>query len=837
MMRRFLLLAGAVWLTTSSAGAYYHFIRYTNRFAPYNPIVEKFDLNILPNKTVQVFVSDLALAGVTPSESAPWVLQSVRDAARVWNSVQSSELRVGYGGLLSTGTLQTTPGIDVTFDEMDPGTLGEGGPLVRGAAITSVAGPFVPIQRSAMRINRDLTNWKVGSRHESFFLTVVHEMGHALGLQHTFTSSVMSTEVTRAVTLAKPLEADDIAGLTILYPASGFLESMGTIMGRVTYLGSGQGVHLASVVAIRPTGAAVSTLTDPDGRYRIDGIPPDQYIVYVHPIPPALRSGRNPGDLTLPVDSDGQNVAPGPLFDTVFVGGTRDPGQTSVLNVTAGVAFDGVNFSVRQRSSAGIGPVTTYSFFGSTPVRPGFMKDGGALVGQGAGLAGGNLPTPGLNVSFLGGTPVLAASGLRAYNDRDLIIDLLPTSFFGGFGPRHAIFSLPNDLYIRPFAFSIVTDRPPSIAAVTAGLEGSGTRTATIVGADFKPETRFYFDGVATSLLRFEEANRAVVTVPPGISGYRAAVTAFNPDGQNSMFLQASAPPSFAYDTGEAGSVSLSPTSLAAGSEALVEVNGINTSFVEGQTSLGFGSSDIQVRRVWVLSPTRLVANVAVAGDAPAGLVFVSVLTGMQSIAQPFAFNIEAPNPNASTVSSNVVNTNGLASIYPGAIVTMTGTNLSNGSITIAEQPVVILASAAREMRFQIPQGLPPGLALLRFNNGTSTVLIGLSIGVVPPEVRSISASATTASSLEASSPAKPGDRLILTVANLGEPGSSIAPSRISIRVARVEHFAVECIPDGDVHKVHFVLLPSVPTGTQVPMTVSIDGRVSAVFPIAIRSN
>jgi hypothetical protein len=42
---------------------------------------------------------------------------------------------------------------------------------------------------------------------------VAHEFGHALGLQHTMTSSLMSTDVTRATTKATPLSPDDMAGL------------------------------------------------------------------------------------------------------------------------------------------------------------------------------------------------------------------------------------------------------------------------------------------------------------------------------------------------------------------------------------------------------------------------------------------------------------------------------------------------------------------------------------------------------------------------------------------------------------------------------------------------
>src|SRR4051812_25503501 len=145
-------------------------------------------------------------------------------------------------------------------------------------------------------------------------MTAVHEMGHALGLQHTFTSATMSQATTRATTLSHPVDTDDIAGLAALYPAARAAQ-LGSISGRIT--ANGQGVHLASVVAIRASSGAVSAVTNPDGTYRIDGIPPGPYFVYVHAMPPDAN-------INGPWNADGSVAPPSTSIGSLFYPGTNN---------------------------------------------------------------------------------------------------------------------------------------------------------------------------------------------------------------------------------------------------------------------------------------------------------------------------------------------------------------------------------------------------------------------------------------------------------------------------------------------------------------------------------
>ena len=746
-MRRLLVSIIGLALTASTAGAYYHFIRYTSRTAPFNPIAEKFDLNALPNKTVTFFVSDSTASQLSRADYFPSALSAIREAAKVWNNVETSDLRVAFGGLASANTPQNTPGADIVFDEMDPLTLGITSTNAKNTISVGPGGLFVPITRPLVRLNRNLSSWNSPaalSFTEAFFLTVAHEMGHALGLQHTFTASLMSTEFEgRATSLSAPLTTDDIAGISYLYPGRTYGKSTGSIAGRITFP-TGQGIHMASVVAIRPTGLAISALTDLDGRYRIDGVPPGAYFIYTHPVPAPSRAGAEPGDLRLPLDLDTRTrPADGP-FETLFYRGggqgTRDYSQAQTVVVSTGATSDGINFTLNRRTSYGISSVAIYSYFDQRAVRPGFLNGDGRLAVSGSGLTSNGLPAAGLSVSFLGGGPILkndvtAYSGV--YLALDLALDLQAQASFGSSGPRHVVFSLPNDLYVLPSGLNVVQTRPPLISSVAPGFESNGSRSVSLNGTMLNSETRFYFDGVPATLLHFDDATKAVVAPPAGLAGLRPIVTAFNPDGQNSMFLQAGAPPSYTYDSGDAGVAIVSGGALQTGTESLVEITGTSGSFVEGQTLIGFGSSDVQVRRVWVLGPNKIWANIWVAPNAAIAQVAGTVITGFQVITQASAIQVVPLNSRTPVLTSQIANaTPNLSGVYPGATVTLSGSNLGGVSVTVADRSANVLNSNAGQVTFVIPPGLALGPAVVKVSNGLDTSSIAIAIEAVPADVR-----------------------------------------------------------------------------------------------------
>jgi len=612
-------LAGFVlgsFCLTGTGSAYYFYVHYNTRTGPFNnPIYEKFDVNALLGGTVRFFISDQAPV-MAPGDSFQAIVSEIRSAAEVWNGVGSSGIRLAYGGLFTAGTNESAPGIDVEFsDNIPPGLLAMAGPGSTGSA--GPGGTFVPITRSKLYLPRDLSQvpyyGPIPSYSEQFFVTLVHEFGHTLGLQHTLTSSVMSTLWTSASSKATPLGADDIAAISQLYPSGSFAATAGSISGRVTL--GGKGVNLASVVALSPSNPAISALTNPDGTYEIDGVPPGQYFVYVHPLPAAAYGESTPDNIVYPKDVTGTPLGPNyDSFVTQFYngrnGGTRDTVQAQPLFVYAANSTPGIDFVVTSQKFSPVSTVRTYGYNtqAGVYVSPAPLSVGlkAPVVATGSGLLQNNVLTPGLSIGLLGSaaqvTDVVAYPPPTQYIAMYVLVN-----FTAGPGPKHLLFHTPGDLYVLPAGFTVVNDPPPTISSITATVDAAGMRAVLIAGSSFSSGTRILFDGL------------------PGI------IQQTTPDGK----LLVTPPP--------APTLTVTPASLSPGVDTLVEVVGVGTNFIDGQTLVGFGTSDVVVDKVTVLSPTHLRVEVVSNGFASTG--GISVTTGLGIISQAVGSQVTVTNP------------------------------------------------------------------------------------------------------------------------------------------------------------------------------------------------
>lgn len=815
MTRRLLVL---LVLAAALAPAYYHFTRFQTRNAPYVPVFDRFDVNALPNKTVSFFVSEQGPTQLAPGDSFPALLSQLRAAARVWNGVESSDLRLSFGGVHTPGAVMNTPWIEVEFtDELPPGVIAQGGPVARLDPIGSPTGTFTPIAKSLLRLPRNLSARP--SYTERLFLTMVHEFGHTLGLQHSWSSGVMSTEITRATSKAKPLAADDIAGISILYPTSNFLQQTGTVSGRVSVAGAG--VNLASVVAISPSRAAVSTLTNPDGTYTLQGLPAGLYYIYAHALPPSLPGEPQPVNLELPADPSG-SLPPGSAFDLVFYPGTASP-QSSV-SVSAGQTTANINFSGNRRASVNVHSAQTYSFYRQEAVKPATFVLGASS--STAVLTGYSLtaPSAGLNISVAGDTE--SVNGIRLYSAGYLAVDIA-LSPFSAVGPRHLLFTVNNESYLLPSALTVVAKTPPSLDNVRQ----NGDRTFTVTGSNLTSATQVWVDGVAARVLSAQDG-QMTLALPPASPGYRSVLTAYNADGQSNLFLQGAATPVYSYDTADVTQLSASLNNLPAGVETVIELTGTN--FDSWAPSLSFGTSDISVRQIWQISPTRALAQVIISPFAQTGPVNQTLSQGLVVNTTPSGFQV-LPNSRPVYLALSQLPK---GSIYAGSIVNLPivnaqpSTQLSSFTVTIGDRPAQIVGFQNGQLTVQIPSGLTSGPALVQTAvDGVNALPAVIVLDVPPPII--LGAQTVSGSAITAANPARPGDTIQLIVASLTDNGSIPDAARLHVASGAVEHSVQSVLANPQQPGTHIVQISitAPPQGaSSLGLTLSVDGRSSSAF-------
>ncbi len=811
-------------LVAIPASAYYHFVTYVNG----SPVPDKFDLTALEFNTVTIFVSESGPNTYAANDNFNSVLTQVSQAAQVWNGVASSALRVSFGGLENSATVQNTPGIDVTFEDLPPGVEAFGGPTTLTAVTPANGAPFFPIVRSSIHLNLNMTVQPGPSYNETFFLTTLHEIGHALGLQHTFTSATMSQATTRDTTLAHPLSDDDIAGISKLYPNAAFAQ-FGSISGQIT--NGSSPVHLASVVAIRDGHDAISAVTNPDGTYEIDGVPAGTYYVYVHTMPPDA-------DIIGPFNADGSVAAPSGPVSTLFYGGTPTLVVTNVVGVKAGATTQSINISTTSQADVPIYDGQVYNYFnnsqtGNTPADVDLQAQppilAASLVTDNNGAA------PGLTAQPIGGSIAIdqvypyPANGFTYYGMQ------LGFALGAAIGPQHIIFSTPGYTYVLPAAVNLTAAPPPTITAATANGDG----TITVTGTTFDTDTRIYLDGLPSTINSINPANgSAVVVPPPGTSQEQAVVSAFNSDGQNSQQVQ---PAPVTYTYGVSGTPvinTIAPSSLPPGAEASIDITGSGFNFTAGQTSVGFGTSDILVQQVFVLSSTHLQVNVLVSANAALSTSDVSVIAGFQSATAPSGFHISAtiaglPVPFPPIYNAIV----GLTGAYPGATVSLYGLNLAAANatpvVTIEGQPVTILYTSPTQLNMQLPTTLTPGFALLTLNNGALNAYpITVTIANLPAGINAIQN--TSGAYIDSSNPAQAGQTLIVTLSNFAPQGTPINSSQVTVSLGGVSQPVYQVTEAGPVYQVYFNTSATDPVGPSEQMIVYLNGVSSypATIPV-----
>jgi hypothetical protein len=243
---------------------------------------------------VRVFVSDRSVPGV----SAPALQSAVNRAFTTWQAVPSSTITYEFAGFTAAPPFEDDGLSTIGFVERPDLDR------VLGATTFLVDGTTGEILESDIMLNSAFS-WSVAAAGEAGRFDVesiaLHELGHLSGLGH---SALGETEVraggdrrviaSEAVMfpiafpagniLGRTLRADDIAGISDLYPDGQFSAATGSISGRV--LENSRGVFGAHVVAFDlRTGSLVGNFTlDEEGRFVIAGLLPGPHVLRVEPL-------------------------------------------------------------------------------------------------------------------------------------------------------------------------------------------------------------------------------------------------------------------------------------------------------------------------------------------------------------------------------------------------------------------------------------------------------------------------------------------------------------------------------------------------------------------------
>jgi uncharacterized protein (TIGR03437 family) len=410
--------------------------------------------------------------------------------------------------------------------------------------------------------------------------------------------------------------------------------------------------------------------------------------------------------------------------------------------------------------------------------------------------------------------------------------------------PKHLIFRLPEDIYVLPRGVSLTSRAAPVVHWIAPGFTEDGRPIWIVRGTNFDARSAVYFDGWPGSVVDFDAQEGQINVAPPvGPPGRRSVVTVYNPDGQSSAFTLPDGNVVFSFSTGPQRFISLSPPAAEADSDVVVEISGVNTEFLAGDTVVGFGTSDVVAREIHVLNPGKIQAIVTVRANAQPGLYKASVTTGLEILEAASGFRVTGPS--ASTDKPRVrylslVNSATLQPrLSPGVLASMFGARLAvDGAagvrVTLNGQPAPLLSVSTTQINLQIPPGLTAGTVAVEVFNGVAAadpMLVRLE-GVAPGLFAILHADGRL---VDEASPAAAGETLVLLATGL-QAEHVASPSKtvqVAVGPARAGAAAVEAVNSfPGLYAIRF----QVPAADASPPLVSmwVDGARSNQLPLSL---
>lgn len=253
---------------------------------------------------IAFLINSETAAGMTNSQGAVVITESsdpvgaIRAATEAWNAIPQSSLRFRTPEL-STVSPTGADGLHVVSFQDTPENRDVVGDATAVTLFFSTATGVIrdtdiymnpAIDDDAGGVSPFSTDGSAGSY--DILSTVLHELGHAFGANHTNVLGATMFQFGRqAEVFAGTLTPDDIAFAVDVYPAPGGQGDYGRIRGTALF-DDGQPIRGGMVAAVNPaTGVVIGGLTDlAIGAYDILA-PPGEYVVYIEsvngPVTPA----------------------------------------------------------------------------------------------------------------------------------------------------------------------------------------------------------------------------------------------------------------------------------------------------------------------------------------------------------------------------------------------------------------------------------------------------------------------------------------------------------------------------------------------------------------------
>ena len=284
---------------------------------------------------------------------------------------------------------------------------------------------------------------------------------------------------------------------------------------------------------------------------------------------------------------------------------------------------------------------------------------------------------------------------------------------------------------------------------------------------------------------------------------------------------------------------SVSVTSLVPGTDTMIQITGSNTNFLSGATSVGFGSSDIVVRQVFVSSPTLLVVNASVNPNASLTSTTLTVTTGLQTATQ-MLMQIVSPNPGQISMHAPITNVvTGLAGVPAGgtAVINVTNLpqNLTGWILTIGGQ-LAPMAYSNGQLQATVPSGLASGPATVQLISptGASIPSLVMKVDAAPPAIGAVfdaNVSVTPANGV------RPGDVLTVNMIGLSD-GTPFTIANLFATLGAISGLSATTVPVVQFNSptIQIQIPYTAPIGSFVPLYVGVGTRVSSPFYLNIHN-